>query len=182
MRKHLPLSLAVLCAGAFLFPSAAFAQSGEPVANGGFGLGLGWAGLDDNVEDIAEGGDGGSGGGFLALVQYRGEAWEVEFDYIFGDDSAWVLSGDYIFNFDRDLNDPYSGAYAGIGYSYISVDSGDGSTTEDEDDDDTDSGINVMLGFDVDQNWGVEGRYIFSDSDLFTIAVNYNFGADDQSY
>lgn len=173
MRKHLPLSLAALVAGAFLFPSAAFAQSGEPIANGGFGLGLGWAEPEEGEGDI------------LALVQYRGEAWEVEFDYIFGDSDAWVVSGNYIFNFDRDLNDPYAGMYAGIGYSYISFDGGEGNTAQQStegDGDDNDSGVNVLLGYDVDQNWGVEGRYVFSDSNFLTIAVNYNFGADDESY
>lgn len=164
MRKHLPLTLAALCAGAFLFPSAAMAQGTGEIVNGGFGVGLGYAEPEEGDGD------------FLALVQYRGESWEVEFNYIFGDSDAWILSGNYIFNFDRDLNDPATGAYAGIGYSYIGFD-GDGGDTGDGGSD-NDSGFNVMLGYDIDQDWAIEGRYIFSDPNVLTITVTYNFGAE----
>lgn len=174
MRNYLPLTLAALCAGAFLFPSAALAQTGE-IVNGGFGVGLGWA-------EPEEGGE----GDILALIQYRGESWEVEFDYVFGDSEAWIVSGNYLYNFDRDLNQPDSGMYVGVGYSYISFSGGDGGSTAqqttEDDGDDNDSGINVLLGYDFDKNWGMEGRYVFSDPNFFTLAVTYNFGADDENY
>lgn len=164
MRKHLPMTLAALLAGALLFPTSAMAQSGEEIVNGGFGIGLGWASIEDGDSDI------------LALVQYRGAAWEVEFNYIFGDSDAWALHGNYIWNFDRDMNQPDSGVYAGVGYTYVDAKSsgstGGGSSS--------DNGINVLLGFDVDRNWALEGRYVFMDNKLFTVTVTYNFGGEER--
>src|ERR1051325_6501020 len=146
MRTSL-ITLATLAGTLLLFSGAAQAasyDSGDSAPNQGFGLGAGWG--------DAQHGD----SGILALARYRGESWAVEGDYLWLQHSthAFALSGDYIFNFSRD--DPSnadSGGYAGIGYTYVDANHGGGSTGS-TDNNNTSNGFNVLLGYDVDKNWG----------------------------
>ncbi|HYE78237.1 MAG TPA: hypothetical protein VEI97_09640 [bacterium] len=166
MRKHLVTGLAALGFAAFLFPGAALAQDGDPV-NGGFGVGLGWGSVEDADSSA------------LALVQYRGEVWEVEFDYLFGDDTAWALHGDYIFNFERDYDTMDSGAYVGAGWSFVNVNGGDEGTTGGDDDENSSNGFNVLIGYDFSSEWSAEARWALLDADLITLTATYNFGSMD---
>ena len=171
MRKQLVLTLAALLGSAILFPAVAQAASydNNTTPNQGFGLGLGYG-------DVQGSGSNKNSNGLLALARYRGEAWLVDFDYLFNSgDHVWTLNGDYVFNFDRSgSNSPDSGGYAGIGYTYVNASNNGGSTGGSNDN--TDSGVNVMLGYDIDKNWGIEGRYTFLGDDLITGEVIYNFG------
>lgn len=172
MRKHLVTGIATLAFAALLLPSAAMAQDGGDPINGGFGVGAGWGTVDDGDSAI------------MALVQYRGAAWEVEFDYLFGDDSAWALHGDYIYAFDREYDSMDSGIYVGAGWSFVDAGGGDGGTTgqqttPSEDNESSDNGLNVLVGYDISSQWGIEGRWSLLDNDLITVSATWNFGAMD---
>ncbi|MEO7995477.1 MAG: outer membrane beta-barrel protein [bacterium] len=166
MRKSLLLPVACLILAAAAFPTAAMADDSE-IINGGFGLGLGFS--DANQD---------GGGDFMALAQYRGAAWEVQVDYVFGDNKIWAIHGDYIWNAEREPSSPESGLYFGGGYTYASFDTNDLGVGDNED---TDSGLNAVVGYDFDKNWGVEGRWAFLSDDYINVNIAYNFGDDSQS-
>ncbi len=112
-------------------------------------LGLGKYGLGAGVmfPDI-DGVD--SNSSFYYLFDYTAQSFIFELNYVDdGDLKAWFIHGDYLYPLSEVFQ---SEAYLGFGYSYLF---GDSDVLDDS------NGINVCIGFNLQKNIDVRGRYFF---------------------
>jgi hypothetical protein len=84
------------------------------------------------------------------LFDYQQMDFLFEVNYVNdGDMDAWLIHGDYLYGLTGVLQ---SEAYIGMGYSFMFADS---DVLDDE------SGFNLCLGFNLQKNIDVRGRYLF---------------------
>lgn len=84
------------------------------------------------------------------IFDYRTLNYLMEINYFNDSDlDGWMLHGDYLYPLTEILN---SEAYVGLGYTYMF---GNSDVLEDE------NGLNICLGFNLQEKADIRGRYLF---------------------
>ncbi len=139
MLKMLVISLAaIMLLSSTAFPGFAF--GGADMGSAGLGAGFMFPDIDGVDTDNS----------LYYAFDYRTLNYLMEINYFNDADfDGWMLHGDYLYPLSEVMN---SEAYAGLGYSYVF---GNSDYLGDE------NGLNICLGFNLQKNIDIRGRYLF---------------------